>query len=444
MITAGIPQENESQDTSLSNSQIAELSATRVLFFAGDVISPKDKYAQPGLKGFGGIFKPEIKTLGNKGMLYRCQLTALRPKKIGDSSIMLGPVEAAKWESGFVQENAVRNPDGTWGNKVINGFTASVAQTVDDRLAGQFQTRRDGFMVYKTRYPGEDIEKATERTLPHGVGGVVDVLALKNASNAEINAAQLFFFPNWKEIKKGLPENQLPVTTRELEEHINARMKAIPTEAPDKSFQYQEIGASMLQSCAEFRYSGTEVLGANETVLKESAAMGITARYPPICDMLNEQLEMRRKDELVSGESSAVDRLARALEKTGLGGDNLEAQKLELALLEAKNRAKELEIEAAKITGHSMQSGVPVKIADTDGDGIPDYLDDEPTVFNNPTEGLSNEAKAELKELETIAVHDTVYKDGLQAVVTDITSGWYKLKFNDGTETSVRKAEITK
>ncbi len=325
-----IPARRESTDSSISNQTIADLKVVRVAFFAGDDISSIEKYEMPNVKGFGGLFLPHIKTLPkeNKGM-------------------MLAPGERETWSKSFTQSNAKKNPDGSWSDLVISGFTESNAAKMKE--TGQFETRKNDFQLYKERYPGHDIQEIIKRSEPHGAGGVVEVPALKGATQDEIDAAQLFFFPDWYEISAGT--KFLPETMRELEDMLRKRISAIAIECPfDLRGKYNQIGQAMIKSCAEFRQAYLQTFQKNEIIMKDSAAKGNTgASYHPRTEDAMRLLEYKRKDDIVSGNVDSVDRLARIMEQKELGSNNLEAQKIELELLRERNRAKELELQAAGV-----------------------------------------------------------------------------------------------
>ncbi len=391
---ATIPQDVEIRDAALSNSIIADLETTRVVFFAGDAIDSADKYSQPSLKGFGGIFLPHCKTLhqnGAKGMLYRCKLTAMNTKEIGEWSVMLAPGVRDSWEKGFVRSE--RQADGTWANREINGFKGS------DPIAskeGELKAKNSNHIVFNKCYPGNDVRQATRRSEPHGAGGVVEVTALKGASHDEIRAAQLYFFPNWTEIQKG--EALLPNSMRELEDHLKDRIRQIQVGVPSQLVgKYNQIGAEMLRSCTEFRRTGMEILKKDETLMKKANADGGIANYSPFSEMLLTMLEQKRKDDIVSGESSSVDRLARAIEKRDSGGDDLKLRELAIRERELAIKEKELGLTTDTVSAEPT-------LTDTDGDGIPDYRDDNPAVATR----LCGQLKAngdpctrELKETET-------------------------------------------
>ncbi len=322
-----IPAKRESVDSALSNQTIKDLETTRVVFFAGDDVGHIEKYEMPNVKGFGGLFLPHIKTLPkeNKGMLYRCQFTPLRPAMITQPLSMLAPGDRENWQKGFTQSNAVFE-NGQWRDKVVNGFTQSDPEAI--KRTGKFETKMSDHQVYKTRYPGHDVAEITKRSEPHGAGGVVNVDALMGATQDEIDAAQLFFFPNWNEIAAGT--SFLPDTEQELREYINERIKAIGFECPiELRAKYTRISQAMLQSCTSFRQAYLQTFQKNEIIMKDSAAKGNTgASYHPRTEDAMKMLGYRRKDDIVSGDSSSVDRLAHIMEKKESGQSEAETKRM--------------------------------------------------------------------------------------------------------------------
>lgn len=342
---ATIPVEHESIDSALSNEAKENLRTPRVVFFCGDEISSKDKYEMPTVKGFGGMYFPQIKTLvldpASKGMLFRCKFQRLIPRMMCDSKGMLGPIEGAKWEAGFKQSNAVYK-DGRWEDRVINGFMQSDQQASKE---GRLELKKRDDIVYKERFPGEEIRFITQRATPYGAGGVVEITALRDASASEVREAQLFFFENWDSIIKG--QATLPATIRELEALI--RSKAIPTDwSGTKRNQYNQIKGEMLRSCSEYRQSMIDTLNKVEIAMKDSAAKGFSTAYPPSCEIALELLEQTRKDEIAAGNASGMDRLARAWESQNSPNDRallLEERKMYVAELQAGLRERDEEEE---------------------------------------------------------------------------------------------------
>ncbi len=349
--TGVLPDDSFVSESAVSNDRIAQMSQPRVLFFAGDDILPNEKQFNPEWKGFGGIFMPHIRTLKqtvNKGMLYRCKFTQLTMKYIDEPKDMLAPGDRSNWHTEFTktQYNPLTQQN---ENVTVKGFQQmqmTRESNPHDRTLDRMLTATH--TVYKQRYPDEDIREALKVNPPNGTRGVVEISALRNASLQEVMDAQLFFFPKWKEIQKG--DERLPETIRELENHINRRIEAISQEIFDPTMKntYRMIGSDMLRSCTEFRIGGMDYLKNLEDAANEAKYAGRPYSYPVKGTLFGEMLEVKRKDDLVAGDSSAVDRLARVME-SNMSGQNLEAQRLELELIREKNRAAELALETAKL-----------------------------------------------------------------------------------------------
>jgi len=340
MLNATLPVERESVEVPILSNRTENLEATRWIFFAGDAIPSNEKYEMFDVKGFGGMFLPQIKTLPieNKGMVYRCKLTPLKTRRIGDNKGMLPPGESKMWETSFVQSKS-KLVDGQWRDHVVNGFTQSTQQATKE---GRFETHTSNHIVYKARYPGDEVRYATRRSLPHGIGGMVEVTAMQGMEDAEGYEAQLFFFPNWVDIRKGLVP--LPETLRETEEYFHSRIKAINVEAPyEKRDLYRQIGAAMLKSCDEYRRSSQSNLQKTETSLKAAALKGDnTHAYPASCELQLAFTESRRKDEIVTGEHSATTDLVREMRAERTEGSELKRKELELRERELAIREAEL------------------------------------------------------------------------------------------------------
>ena len=332
MNMATIPQTAEPVEAVLSNATIEGLKTSRVIFFAGNDLSPQEQFEMPELKAFGGKALPQIRTLAG-GMLYRCKLTALRTKMIPENYMMIAPAqrEGGQWQKSYMQDG-----------KLIKGHMASNPNA----LEGEFQTQLSDHLRFREWYPGGEIGRATERTQPNGVGGVVEIADLKGATNAEIDAVQLFFFPEWAEITQGY--KSLPDTIRETEEHIKFRIKCIDTEVdPNDRQKYRRIGNAMLQSCSEYRRTGTDLIQKDETSMKTAFTKGETlASHSSVSTVVLDMLEQRRKDDVTVGESSSVDRLARAMEARENSDNSLKER--ELALRERELAIKEAELGLSK------------------------------------------------------------------------------------------------
>lgn len=424
----------------VSNEMTANLKTTRVIFFAGDAIPPHEKHEMPDIKGFGGIYLPHVRTLpqgsnhGSRGMVYQCKLTPLKTTRRSEWKNMLPPDARQHWDSSFVGTAVV---DGRTVRKTVHGFQGS---NLLDAKKGVLTPEMSDHIVHKERFPGNDVRMATQRSVPNGVGGVVEVSALLGATDDEIEAAQLFFFPEWHVIAQGL--KSLPTTIDDVEAHIKARMAAIPVELDAmQQGKYILIGNDMLRSCTEFRRTGGQIIEKDDTALKAAAADN-TQAHSPVSTHLLDQLKIKRKGDLLAGDHSAINRLAEVMEKKETAVDSarallLEERKQYTAEIAANLRERDFDEEVRL----GMRKAEVSPITDSDGDGIPDYRDAEPTVHNDPQVDV---AEVLATEPTIIAMHSNVTVDGRTGVVTGKPGGRITVKFDDdGTSKTVAKEEVT-
>lgn len=349
-------------DAPVNNKEQATLETTRVLFFAHDTITDKEKREMP-FKEFGGIHLPHITTLRDtKHMLYRCMLTQLPAfKMIGDWDMMLPPEarqEGGRWQKAFTQ-TVVDARTGQKKDTLVNGFLES--HITDE---GEFKNKRSNHLLFTKRYPLHEARQAIRRTGAHTPGGVVEIEALIGASSEEIAEAQYFFFPNWNEVIRG--EEGLPSTTRSLQDHFNARILAIKEMdwSSEKKAQYYSIGKDMLRSSTEYERTVKEAIRQDEIVSKTAFTKGDTgATHSVISEQYLEQTGSRRKEDMLSGESSSVDRLAHIMEQKELGQS--EAEMKRLLLEERKQYVAEVqggfrERDEAEEIRLGMKQAVPV------------------------------------------------------------------------------------
>lgn len=330
-MSSAMPVQRDISIQSVTNLDALELETKRVIFFAGDAIPSREKFEMPNVKG-EGIYLPHIRTLqkngehqGSKGMVHRCQFTAMQVDMKPEWEIMLPPGERKHYPQAFIGN------DGT-----VSGWIGSNAQAAKK---GEFQKERHGDVRYQKTLPGNEVRKAMERAQPNGIGGVVELEALKGASAETINAAQYFFFPNWDEISEG--SAQLPVTVRELEAHIRERIAAIEDTMPEASM-YRQIGADMLKSCTTFRLTALEVVEKDDVIKSDAAKNGVTAPHSPISEHLLPQLEYKRKGELLAGNANETQELVREMRADRMAQGASKDRELEI-------RQTELEIEKLKL-----------------------------------------------------------------------------------------------
>lgn len=319
---ATIPYGGESVESEISNARTQDLKKTRVLFFAMDVITPDIKYKAPASKGFGGIDRSDLKTIqhnGNLGMIYKCKFTPMRTKMIDDNREMIKPADVSSWETSYTIENGRLNPrTGQWEDVVVGG------------------TDTTAHLIYKARYPGQELHFALTRNAPNGEGGLVEITALKGSDYREQRKWQLFFFPEWAEVERG--QASLPTTLSALERHL----QSIDVNQSDDPVKAAAIRADMLKSCTEYRFWGISYLKFVEDAINEAKVKGQGYEYPALGLILLEQLEQKRKDDLVSGEFNSTQLLIEEMRAERANKDSLAQRELELR--ERELRIKEIEL----------------------------------------------------------------------------------------------------
>lgn len=337
--------ERESSADPVASADIARKETKRVIFMAGDAIPDAEKFEMPDVKGFGGIYMPHIRTLpkvkgksGARGMIPQCKFTSLQPQMTPEWEVMLPPGERKHYPASFVDKDGAETQN-------VTGFLGSDA---DALRRGEFKQERQGDIRYKKWYPASDVLRATRRNMPNGVGGVVEIQALAGASAAEIDKAQHYFFPQWDEIRTGT--GKLPKTIREIEEQIRGRLADIPNQLWDeaKKAKYQSIGADMIKSCTQFRQSALEIIEKDDVIKQDAAKNGVTAPHSRISEHLLPQIEYKRKGDLLAGDSSAVNELAREMRAD-------RESKNDALRLEQENKAKELELRERELALREAQ-----------------------------------------------------------------------------------------
>lgn len=408
---APLPQSMTVIDAPVNNQEQATLETTQVLFFAHDTITDREKRELP-FKEFGGIHLPQLATLrDSKHMLYRCRLTQLPAfKMVGDWENMIPPearADGGKWQRSFTQ-TVVDPVTGQSKNVLVNGFLGG--KITED---GEFKNVRSNHLIFTKKYPLHEARQAVRRTGQHTVGGVVAIDALMGASLEEIAEAQYFFFPNWDEITRG--EAQLPTTTKGLQDHLQARIDTI-ADLPwsgEKKAKYYSIGKDMLRSSTEYNRTALEAIRQDEIVSKAAFAKGDTgAVQSVISEQYLAQTGTRRKEDLVTGEASAVSELTREMraERAEKAVNDakmllLEERKQYVAELQLGIRERDIEEEIRlgmrkAEPSLEMQAKFGMSDATPDLDAPPpepfDPQIEAPRICGQPT--ASGECKRELKE----------------------------------------------
>jgi len=392
-----IPAGNESADAAISNARINDIKQTRVLFFAGDVFSATEKYRSPATMGFGGISRSDIQTIqhgGNRGIIYKCKFTTMQEKMIHENKEFLNPQDIKNWEPSYILEKGKLGPNG-WEDVQVGGG------------------KDNAYLVYKKRYPGEEMRFALEVNQPNGEGGITEIVALKGAKYPEIRQAQLFFFPEWAEIERG--EASLPATLSALEAHIRSRIAAARELDPDTANRYGAIGNDMLRSCAAYRQWGLRYLKYNEDAINSAKTRGDDYSYPELAELVLVQLEQKRKDDLISGEHSSTNQLVAEMRAERAEKNDLLKRQLELE--ERKLRLEEIKL---GIRQPNVEDVVPIATPEAI------HLDE-----------VTDETVVETTELG--AIGDTIDTPNGKAEIIGKPFGRIKVRLEDGTETMLDK-----
>ena len=346
-----------STQTLVEDTGIAEKRRVRYVWFAGDTIEPQMKYSMPD-RAFGGLVADSYQTLkhnGNPGIVYQCNITALKPV------------------SRAINRSMVEHPD-QWRQ----GFAI---QTRDENGQTKVETVRDKRYVYEDRYPGNDVVRlTTERTAPNGEAGVIELTALAGQPESIAARIQFFFFPNWNDIQTGMVS--LPGTLDEIESHIRARLSASRDADPDIRDIVESCGRDMLRGCTVYRNWGLGYLTAIENDFNVAKTKGVPYTYPAKAVMMLKQLKQTRKDDLAQNTASSSNELIAVM---------AEQNRLRAAELDLERAKVELEMAKARV---GMQSTAP-KAA------IP-----APTVSPSVEASMSNDIDPALESAPHLSVAD--------------------------------------
>jgi hypothetical protein len=166
-------------------------------------------------------------------------------------------------------------------------FTSTlVPETVTDPNTGeqiQQEVASSDFLRMRV-YPSDEVGMLALQD-----NGVIEMQMIK--STEERKAAQMFLFPNWAAISKG--DEFLPTTVRELRDYFLERKAAAPNQ------YFRTIAEAAISSCDLFKAWGTERISQENTLLEEAKAKGVVRSYSAEAELLFEQLELVRRDDLI-------------------------------------------------------------------------------------------------------------------------------------------------
>lgn len=324
---AAIPPRPETEATEKikRNEELIRKTQTRFVFFAANVIDTPIALSVP-FAAFGGIYLPHIRTLQtpfNKGMLFQCEITALKPRMAAINRNFLPPGERDGWESSYILENGKFTPG--------KGYEDV---TISDPL---------GAMVYKLDVlPGNDIKKIVQGFGIGGVRGVVEITALRGKTEAEAREMQLFYFPNWADIQKGAVK--LPNTIRELEKHFRSRLDAATLLKDGALIQ---TGRDMLKSVQLYNEWAKAYLKRIEGSMTAAKNNEFHYEYPYSAELALAQTGSKRKDDLATDGADASRMLVEQMtEQNRLKKEEIALEREKLAFEREKNELEILRLKA--------------------------------------------------------------------------------------------------
>jgi len=362
-----VMREQEISTTAISNLEEQSKEVKRVVFFAGDAITPTEKYEMPEVKAGGGIYLPHMRTVhptsspATQGMIRRCKFTSMQVAMELQNEQMLPPWDRKSYPQAYIR--TVADENGNAKQETVSGFLGSDAAALKE---GVFKNVRQSDVRYSKVYPGDEINRITQRSQPNGVGGVVEIQALKGASASEIEEAQHYFFQDWDDIVRGV--EALPHTIKETEALIKARIADIDNQLWDEGQkqQYRSIGRDMLQSCEQFALSSLQIVEKDEVIKKEADTKGVVAPHSAISEHLLSQIDRKRKGEIMSGEFSATNDLVKEMRADRDSSNAMKAKELELREQELEIRKMELQLQLAQASQVADTVSVKEPVEQTD------------------------------------------------------------------------------
>lgn len=379
------------------------------VFFAADQIPGYIK-ANNSMWRPGGLLRPNALTLQYRlGYVRKCEITAMRTHMMSEQATNVHPNQRPLMTPVFD----------------INDNGAS--RTVGKRKDGS----HDG-LLRMPFYPSTEAERLT------GQGDGLVRMPVTNFSEAL--EAQLFLFPNWAAIMNGRGD-ELPVKIADIRQYFMTRRDDARSE------MQMAVVEAAIQSCDDYRTWGqAETTRANAT-LREMTAKGNAWSYGLDAELAFSQLGLQREDRLVQDQGSQLSTLTDAVTKlvqhqAGLIAPTATApapqedlqKKFEAFLAwqaqqeaEAATQAPAVDLPPAVST--PTDPGTP-----QEPEATPETAPSEPPTDLPPEEAPVYPAK--------IRQGDKVTVDGREAEVLSNAFGKYKVKFDDGFETTVTRGEI--
>jgi hypothetical protein len=253
--------------------------APRYLVFAGDVIVPRQKRERSDLRLGGEYLGQQFKTLvRTKGLIRRCQLTPLEIAYDFISDEMVG-----ENQTGLQIVGTVRHDDRFGGGGAAFGSRSINAVEV---------------------FPGDEIRgiQRLNNDVNHGSRGILEVENLQDVPFADLRKIKIqeTIFPYWEQLVLGVDGVQLPSTLSGLVKELNARRAEI-----GDSF-VRDIIDTYLASAEQYRNWGISYLKMASALVRLPAHQGFVHTYSPLAEMLFDQLELSRTDDILRNPATQV------------------------------------------------------------------------------------------------------------------------------------------
>lgn len=363
------------------------------VFFAADQIPGYIKATNPAWRP-GGLLRPNALTLQYRlGFVRKCEITAMRTQMMSEQATNVHP-----------NQRALMTP-------VFNLTENGEVQTIGKRKDGS----HDG-LLRMPFYPSMEAER---------LAGQGDGLVRMPVTNfTEALEAQLFLFPNWAAILNGRGD-ELPQKIADIRQYFITRREDARTE------MQMAVVEAAIQSCDDYRTWGQgETTRANAT-LREMTARGNAWSYGLDAELAFAQLGLQREDRLVQDQGSQLNTLTDAVTKlvqhqAGLIGgtpppaaaqDGLQ-QKFEAFLAwqaQQDAAATAPPPPAADVTPPALEAATPEPLTVPDEEALP---------------------------LVKLRPKDKVIVDGRDAEIVSTAFGKFKVRFDDGFETTVTRDQI--
>lgn len=322
-----VPKVDESMPV-FADDEVVSKSATRYLFFPGDVIAPRRKRELREMIGFGVEFDGKAMLLYSVGGEEVNSPCLLRTKGVLPCCL-ISPLEiAAVWTPPDLI------PDGA---ETFKGFATPGAKW-SEVLPGV------------KAFPGEQIRSIlTWANSDQGQGkGIVEITALRGWAWQDVTDqnVQRFFFPDYP---------ALPETLRGIEALVEAA-HGRTKEGSD----FRSIAEEMIAACDQFRIWARERIAFEQTLVATGTTKdGWTYRFSDVAEQLMAQLEITKPDEQLL----KATQLQTELNKTVGALIGQQASERNVEVVDVLKQLQENQVMLAQMFGQIMDKLTPVQPA---------------------------------------------------------------------------------